>query len=475
MNFKNVVKNLILENEKANFLYNKFVYDDKTGEKKGPKIPFKYFLTLLNGDPTTQFLKPIDEIDEKRDGKNLGQLINVGKYSEWIIDRFLKPKVDDPAHPLNVLDKESSQYKSEIKSYRSLFIEDLYKTKEDLAKFNRFKDRIPAESRQLNKLSTQQLYDLVKYFSLEKVKTSKDERKEIAKSYQHPGAEIVYRDGNWTVARITENPLGKDAAIFYGGFDKKPVNGETGWCTSGPNLSYYEGYVAEAPLYVVLPNEPMPFKNYEYSSGEQKGEKILTGDVTGLPAFRLQFHFSRGSHGPQFKDPEDREIDLPDFLNSNPGLKQFFKPMFFSSMGNVFRIDLSNDKMFQTYSEIYGDTDFLQYIPKDIDNLIITNSKSLPINLDLSNVLGEFKNLETLHLSDVIDELPDSVCSLDNLIILVLSKNQKLNTIPECLKNLPNLEIINLLGSNPDLVIPTGLIEKLEQVGNKHFYKMIQN
>jgi hypothetical protein len=465
MKFKNLVKGLILENEKANFLYNKYVVKDEGDGKKGPKLPFTILLKLLDGDPTTQFLKPIEEFDEKKDGKNIAKLINVGKYSEWIIDRFIKPKFDDPEHPINVLDRESSQFKSELKIYRTLFLEDLYKLKEDLVKFNRFKDRIPVENRQLNQLSVEKLNDLVKYFSLEKIKTTKSERKEIAKTYEHPGANIVYRDGDWVVAEITDNPLGKDAAIFYGGNDKKPIMGETGWCTSSPGLNYYEGYIKQAPLYVIIPKRPTTFLNYGYPVGLE----------SGLPADRLQFHFTDISQGPQFKDAEDREIKIVTFLKNNPGLKEFFKPKFFNSSSNIFRIDLDKSKLYKIYSQIYGDDDFIQFIPRDIDSLIINNTGSNDVNLNLSDVIGSFKNLETLHLSNCISEVSENICNLKNLTILVLSNNKNLKEIPECLKDLPDLEIINLEGSNQDLIIPPGLAERMVKYGTKMFYKIIHN
>ena len=72
-------------------------------------------------------------------------------------------------------------------------MEDLYKVTGDLMKFERFKNRLPQEARDINKLTPETLYDQVKDFSLEKTKATADEKKEASKTYQHPGAEIVYR------------------------------------------------------------------------------------------------------------------------------------------------------------------------------------------------------------------------------------------------------------------------------------------
>jgi len=59
-----------------------------------------------------------------------------------------------------------------------LFFEDLYKVKDDLIKFERFKGQIPVDKRDINKLTSDELYDLVKDFSLEKATTTKAERKD---------------------------------------------------------------------------------------------------------------------------------------------------------------------------------------------------------------------------------------------------------------------------------------------------------
>ena len=45
-------------------------------------------------------------------------------------------------------------------------------------KFERFKNRLPQEYRDINKLTPDTLYDQVKDFSLEKTKASKEEKKE---------------------------------------------------------------------------------------------------------------------------------------------------------------------------------------------------------------------------------------------------------------------------------------------------------
>jgi hypothetical protein len=171
--------------------------------------------------------------------------VKIGKYAQWLIKNFTTPKL--PAdHPLMVLDPQSGQYKSGLKSFQDLFMEDLYKVTTNLQKFERFKNRLPQEFRDINKLTPETLYDQVKDFSLEKTKATAAEKKEASTTYAHPGADIVYRGQDWTVAKISNTgPLGKEAACFYGGSHNEARRGETNWCTSSPGYTWFERYIAK--------------------------------------------------------------------------------------------------------------------------------------------------------------------------------------------------------------------------------------
>ena len=158
----------------------------------------------------------------------------------------------------------------------------------DLAKFDRHKSKIPSDSRDINKLTPQKLYDLVKDFSMEKTKASKEEKKLASTTYEHPGGQVVFRGNKWTVVKIEDKgQLGKDAACFYGGYYLEPSKGETRWCTSAPGLTWFNRYIDKGPLYVVIPN--------------QQGGKV--GEKSGLPAERYQFHFPDN----QFMDVHDHQ------------------------------------------------------------------------------------------------------------------------------------------------------------------------
>ncbi len=121
--------------------------------------------------------------------------------------------------------------------------------------------------------------------------------------------------------------LGKNAAIFFGGYQDSD-NDETRWCTSGPGLTFFNGYIKDGPLYVVLPND---------DNGQ-------VGKRTGLPKERYQFHFPSS----QFMDRLDRHVNLTELLNGPMiELKESFKPEFAKGLvtkgGDKVEINYPND------------------------------------------------------------------------------------------------------------------------------------
>jgi hypothetical protein len=58
------------------------------------------------------------------------------------------------------------------------------------------------------------------------------------------------------------------------------LRGETRWCTSSPGLTWFDRYIKDGPLYVVIPNSPRKFTG-----------SMDLGEKSGLPAYRIQFHF----------------------------------------------------------------------------------------------------------------------------------------------------------------------------------------
>ena len=454
--FKNLLKDLIVENSRFQVLYDKFVKPKNKGQKG--MLPFETLFALIAADPTSSFPDGIDM--DNVTPKDMDR-VKIGKYTQWLLKNFIAPKLE-PNHPLNVLDPQSSQYKSALNGYRDLFMEDLYKVTGDLKKFERFKNRLPQEFRDVNKLTIDTLYDQVKDFSLEKTKATKDEKKVASKTYEHPGADVVYRGQDWTVAKISDTgQIGKDAACFYGGSYQEPGKGETRWCTSSPGLTWFDRYIKDGPLYVVIPNKGTTFQ----------GQKEL-GDVSGLPALRYQFHFPSN----QFMDPADRQINLIDFLNTNEeGLKQFFKPEFMKSLsgdkGTKVQVEYPNDSA-SKFIALYGFDEFFESLPENLERFTFKNSsRDNKFALNIPEDIGRFKKLTALNLVGCVASIPDSICTLPNLQYLSLPDNPQLQKLPECIGNMENLMVLNIPGGGDKGVIPQSVYDRAERDEDFHIFE----
>ena len=432
LKFSNLVKSVILEQGRYEILRDRFTKPKKRDEKViPPKLSVEKFDEIVKADPTT-----------RRDGDDIKK---AGTYVQWLLKQFmaLGGKAQESA------EYGTPAYKGVMSQLENLFFEDLYKTTEDLEKFERFKRQIDQSERDINKHTIDSLFELVKDFSLEKTKATKDDKKEAAKTYEYPGSKVIHRGPQWTVIEIEDQgQLGKDAACFFGGY-----NQETRWCTSAPGLSYFNTYIKQGPLYVLLRNS---------SEG---------ADKTGLPKERFQFHFPSN----QFMDINDRQIDLVGFLNENDELKELFKPEFakgFQKGGMNSKqvvIDYPRDSS-SKYLPLYGFDDLFEQLPRDIKRFDFVQSsggyygadKTTKINLELPNTIGEFKDLEALNLDGVVSSLPEGLGELKNLMFLSLPNNPNLKSIPKSVANLPNLAIINLKGSNSDIDIPEEVSKKAE-------------
>lgn len=432
LKFSNLVKSVILEQGRYEILRDRFTKPKKRDEKViPPKLSVEKFDEIVKADPTT-----------RRDGDDIKK---AGTYVQWLLKQFmaLGGKAQESA------EYGTPAYKGVMSQLENLFFEDLYKTTEDLEKFERFKRQIDQSERDINKHTIDSLFELVKDFSLEKTKATKDDKKEAAKTYEYPGSKVIHRGPQWTVIEIEDQgQLGKDAACFFGGY-----NQETRWCTSAPGLSYFNTYIKQGPLYVLLRNS---------SEG---------ADKTGLPKERFQFHFPSN----QFMDINDRQIDLVGFLNENDELKELFKPEFakgFQKGGMNSKqvvIDYPRDSS-SKYLALYGFDDLFEQLPRDIKRFDFVQSsggyygadKATKINLELPNTIGEFKDLEALNLDGVVSSLPEGLGELKNLMFLSLPNNPNLKSIPKSVANLPNLAIINLKGSNSDIDIPEEVSKKAE-------------
>jgi hypothetical protein len=428
MKFTSILKKVILEEQtRFEVLLDNLTKPrkNKDGEKIKPILSKEEFFNLVQGDPTSKMNNiTIDNV------KNYSK-IKAGAYVQWLIKQYLNPKTESSS--------DSDYYNTEVKIMKDRFFEDLYGVTNNLKKFDRFKTRLPENFRNINTLNVDELYDLVKDFSLEKTKASKEE-KEIAKTtYEHPGGNVEFRGSDWTIVKIDDtSQLGKDAACFYGGNHLESPKGETNWCTSSPGLSYFERYIKDGPLYVIIPN------NWQGKVGEK----------SGLPSDRFQFHFPSN----QFMDKNDRQIDLPGFLNSEGNeMKEYFKPEFAKGLttgnGKDFEISSLTDGAIGKFISLYGFDDLIDSIPTTIQEFKITNNKDNGLIIKIPNNIDRFSNLTTLLFDNCIDSVPSSICKLNKLLFIGFPNNSKLTEIPECIADMPNLFVLNVQNSN-NVVVP---------------------
>jgi len=427
MKFTSIIKSVIAEQGRYDILKKTYTQPKKKDDKVKPaKMTVDMLDKIVLADPTT-----------RRDGNKIKK---AGSYTVWLIKQFLKLE--------QTAEQESEfgtpAYKGELSRLKELYFEDLYKTTEDLQKYDRFKGQLNTELRDINKLTMDVLFNAVKDFSLEKATTTKSERKTMD---VHPGSELVYSGSKYDVYMIEDQgDLGKEAACFYGGQNK-----ETRWCTSAPGLTYFNTYIKQGPLYVLV---------------DKTDTEV--GNVSGLPKHRYQFHFPSN----QFMDTADRQIDLIKFLNENPELKDIFKPEFAKGLqkggenNKQVTINYPNDAS-SKYIALYGFEELFNDLPATLKRFDFVQGNSSyrseaiePFDLKLPSNVSKFKDLEALNLSGVVSELPEEIGDLKSLMFLSLPNNTKLKSLPKSIANLDNLEILNIKGSNPDMVIPDEVLDK---------------
>lgn len=455
MKFNKLIKELIFEDERLNVLMQKFAHEDKvkvnkeTGKRKVKKAPLTpdQLMIIVGNDPTSVIngVEQTEVYDHEMLSKiDPNEVEKTGEYTNWMVAQFKKiPQTVETPYT------ERDAFAAEYNEKKRLFFEDLYKVKEDLIKFHRFKkakDKI--QQKDINQHSFASLHDEVKDLSLEMATTTKEERKS---SWDHPGAEKMFENDVWSVYKIEDQgEIGKEAACFYGGNNKRSGEGETSWCTSAPGLTYFNTYIKQGPLYVLL---------------DKRSDK--KGNVSGLPATRYQFHFESN----QFMDPDDRQIDFVGFFNSNPDLKEAFKDIIKTHFQNNNK-DISGGRVEVKYPNdgiskligLFGFDEFFQGLPKDIKEFDFSyepySHRSGQVEqpeLDIPETIGQFTSLNYLSLSGCVKSLPESIGNLKALEILILPNNPKLTRLPNSLMD-------NIRAGQLDLLVLTNTSLEKSQV-----------
>jgi hypothetical protein len=431
MRFTSILKQVILEQSRFEILRDTLTKpaQDKEGNKVKARMTPQEFLAIVQADPTTK----MNNIDPETANSKELEKIKAGKYVQWLLKSYLTPNTERQPG--------DNGYDKEVKQVKETFMEDLYKVTDDLKKFDRFKGKLPAEARDINKLTPDSLYDAVKDFDLTLASTTKAERKSAE---VHPGAKLMYDGDNWRVIEIKDKGVvGKEAACFYGG-----NNQETRWCTSAPGASWFDRYIKDGPLYVVFnPND------------------TDIAPTTGLPKTRYQFHFPSN----QFMDKDDRQQDLVQLLNGPMAeLKDFFKPEFAKGLtvgGQKLVIDSFSHGAIGKFIALYGLDDLIGNLPDTLEEFQIQNrDNKSDITINIPEQIGRFKDLHMILLDNCVESVPDAICTLPKLRFLALINNPKLTSIPECIVDLPSLYFLNLKGST-NVKVPDAIKAKGTDMG----------
>lgn len=450
MKLTSTLRGLIIENARFEVLYDKYVAPSKKGQDGKPLkgvMDFDILKRIITADPTTRVPENFDI-----EGASINDMdkVKVGKYTQWLLKNYSNPELTPEEKEF---DFKSPEFRRAVMRSRDLFMEDLYKVTDDLKKFERAKPFLPQDQRDINKFTISSLFNTLDGFVIPEKAKKKEEAKAAKKSrdgFNHAGGEIVFEGNDWTMIRISDQgQLGKDAAIYYGGFHEYEQD-ESRWCTSSPGLSYFNTYIKDGPLYVIFPND-------------DKGE---VGKKTGLPKERYQFHFPSN----QYMDRTDRQINLVEMLNGKMSeLKDFFKPEFAKGLttrgGEKVEINYPESSAGK-FIALYGFDELFESLPENIGYLWINNKSKEDIALDVPTSLGRFKNLKALMLQNIVRSLPNNMGELKNLNYLALPENKNLNSLPESLVNCDDLLFISLKDANPNIKIPEKLLEKLQNEGD---------
>lgn len=449
MKFTSILKSLIVESSRFKVLYDTLVQQPSADKKAKPdpkKIPFETLKALIFADPTTVVPRGTEMDIDTATVEDM-EKVKVGKYTNWLIKNFMKPA------NIEANSEDQRAYAQAVKNYQTLFMEDLYKVTNDLKKFERFKGTFPQEKRDIAKLTKDDVFQLVKDLSLEKQKASKSEKEQARRTYEHPGATVVFRGPNWTVIKIEgTSQLQKDAACFYGG-SHESEKGESRWCTSSPGYDWWKRYLSKGPLYVILPNE---------------SDKL--GQISGLPVERYQFHFPDS----QFMDRDDRQVDLVGMLNGKlQELKDFFKPEFAKGLVNQNDKKVSiqiPDSAAGKFIALYGAREIFDNLPDDITGLIIENKKSSAA-IEIPPSIARFQQLETLMLDNIASSISEEISNCHKLNFISLPNNKQLESLPDSIGQLEELTFINIQGCSNNLQLPPSVLEKFDDIGNGLYFR----
>lgn len=231
MIFEEIISNVLMEGLDVSTIKEKYY----------PDIPEEDFERIVSADPTS------------------GNGERLGNYSKWLLSLYRHLPENER---------------------RRLVDEDLTKATSYLTTFDKYKNKLPQESRDINRYpSLPSLYGAISQFIGNKPHTKGEVTRQIKE-----GAEKVYEDERWLVVV----PHTKEAACLYGA--------HTQWCTAAREDNMFDEYNQDGNLYINIDKQ----NNRKY-----------------------QFHFE----SEQFMDETDENIPRPvlDNIGATPGLRSFYQ------------------------------------------------------------------------------------------------------------------------------------------------------
>lgn len=256
--------------ERAGRKYDKFLKFYSTGNWSAEKEPDNFIKNIIYGE--TFYLK----------GHAKPILAKREEFVKIMTNKFF-PTLEkaDPTE-----NKQYLNWLTNIFLAGNLPTEDIYKANEALALFQKNKEKLPLDKRNINSFTNlTTLFETVSQYSSSE-EMSATEKEKIIKL---EGAEQVYESPNWKI--IT--PKTKEAACLYGKSTK--------WCTAAQGSdNRFDYYNKTGRLYILI-------------------DKRVKDDRNIMK--KLQFHFKIE----QFMDTLDHQINITHFFKANPELKGFFK------------------------------------------------------------------------------------------------------------------------------------------------------
>jgi hypothetical protein len=403
--------------------------------------------------------------------KDLRDITKVGGYTQWMVNLYFK------LFPEDFIGYEDTRW-LQVKESVRVFFEDLYRVKEDLMKFNRFKKRLPKEKHDIGQVhSTEELGQLTKDFSLEEVVATKAE---VKMRILRENAKLVFEDENFEIII----PQTSEASFELAG---PPL---TRWCTaSSQHHNYHNHYSKSGPLYII----------------RDKNNIVKSGKGAGDPRPIYQFHFESS----QYMDVDDRRIDVVKYLaqKGNEQMKMFFKPNFLNAFNN--REFDPNDQTFKNYVTLFGADEeqtkiILQFLEKKVqssDDVVvmdenkdysgyidmlgyeaflnhvlhyarpttkvfeITFKKYQGEGIDVPEKLGTLTNINNMVLSGFVKTLPKNIGNLKKLELVAFTENPHMKGIPEPFGDIPSLQVVNVIKCNLSSANLPDKLRKAEEDG----------